>query len=223
MKKPTLLGLRKTRGQSEYFDWNSESESYFFWTYSQGRQTPHHHCLQFTPVFVGTWKTSGKYSKIRYTHLLILRGNIHVCWSLRPSPFLSFGRGKGWLARNPPSSDIEVSPFPRANVWAPYVTIRGTSFESLWERLHLRTSSVFRFACHVTFGHMCFKKNIVLSTAPEPTVAKNVQKEPLQLETLQNSFEKTPKNPWSLTCNNPNLPCLGRKCTHSMPTKYIIL
>lgn len=170
------------------------------------------------PVFVGTWKNSGKYSKIRYTHLLILRGNIlHVCWSLfRDLPLfwaLEGGRAD-WLV-TPPSSDIEVSPFPRANVWAPGVNHLGDG----GERLHLRTSSVFPFACHVTFGHMCFKKKSSFQPPLSPLLQNMFRKNLYNWKLYKIHLKKAPKNPRSLVCNNPNLPCLGRKCIHSMATK----
>ena len=91
-----LLGLEKKLGQSEYFDWNSESESYFLWTYSQGRQTPHQHCLQFTPRICRHLEEFRQVFKNSVHTFLASRGNIHVYWrNFETFPFLELWKGEG--------------------------------------------------------------------------------------------------------------------------------
>ena len=159
------------------------------------------HLEEFRQVFKNSVHT---FTDMERKHTRVLK------FISRPSPFLSFGRGKGWLARNfvNPSSDIEVSPFPRANVWAPGVNHLGDGGE--W--LHLRTSSVFRFACHVTFGHMCFKKNIVLSNRPWAHCCKKCSERTFTTGNFTKfNLKKTPKSPPKFDMAYPTLLMVGKE------------
>ena len=180
----------KKLGQSEYFDWNSESESYFLWTYSQGRQTPHQHCLQFTPRICRHLEEFRQVFKNSVHTFLILRGNIHVCWSLfwdLPLSWALEGGRVDWLAilSTPP-------------LISKFLHFHAQPWELLMSRLrgHLRTSSVFRFACHVTFGPMCFKKNIVKFQPPLSPLLQNMFRKNLYNWKLYKiHLKKLPKTP----------------------------
>lgn len=138
----------------------------------------------------------------------------------RPSPFLSFGRGKGWLARNfvNPSSDIEVSPFPRANVWAPGVNHLG----ACGERLHLRTVVRFPFclSCHL-WSHVLQEKHRPFQPPLSPLLQKMFRKNLYNWKLYTIHLRKLQKAPRSSTWHTQLCSWLGRKCIHSMATKSV--
>lgn len=218
--KPTLLGLRKTIGSIWVFWLKLWIWILFLLDLFTRQGQPASIACSSPPVLVCIWKkNSSKYSKIRYTHLWYWEETYICVEGLSETfPFLELWKGKGWLARNfvkkwlPPLLWYRSFSISTRKRESSLCHVCGGHHGRSWERLHLRTSSVFRLPVHVTFCHMCFKKESSFHPPPEPTVATNDQEEPLQVETwLYKIHLKKLQKTLKFDMAYPNLPWLGRK------------